>query len=376
MKKKSSSVYYYQTRGCWVASFTGKDGKRKVKRLPLAGNIDEAAEEFVRLHGAETSNEPRELPETPLKPMLSMFERQVMSEMRPSTQCIYRQVFNLLTEANIKDVKALRPDKLSALRDVFLRHEMGKATQHKLLRATKRLLRWSNKAGFTSSVVDFDMPRLRKKSKGRPLTEAEFKLMLKATDQVYAQHPDRAKACRRLLCGLWLSGLRISECTLSWDDKEAFHVDWQSHKNPVFVMPDEMDKTGQARVFPMAPEFWALISSVPVENRTGPVFQVLSTRVNCVLNTDQLSKLIFRIGKLSGVIVDRRPDGTVKYASAHDLRRSFGLRWASRRINEMQLGALMRHSSSETTRAYYIGNNASAVLDEFWDENVEIVKQL
>lgn len=374
MKKKNSSVYYYVTRGCWVASYTGKDGKRKVKRLPLASNIDEAAEEFVRLHGAEADDKPGNIPETPLKPMLTAFERQVMGDMRSSTQCIYRQVFNLLGEANIKDIRSLRPDKLLALREVFLRHEMGNATQHKLLRATKRLLRWAYKAGFTDRSVDFDMPRLRKKSKGRPLTEAEFKLMLKATDKVYAQHPERAKACKRLLCGLWLSGLRISECTLSWDDPDVFHVDWQSYKNPVFVMPDDMDKTGQARVFPMAPEFWALISSVPVENRTGPVFQVLSTRVDCVLNTDQLSKLIFRIGKLSGVVVDRRPDGTVKYASAHDLRRSFGLRWASRRINEMQLGALMRHSSSETTRTYYIGNNASAVLDEFWEQNVQIVE--
>ena len=39
----------------------------------------------------------------------------------------------------------------------------------------------------------------------------------------------------------------------------------------------------------------------------------------------------------------------VKYASAHDLRRSFGFRWADR-VDTFKLQELMRHSNIETTR--------------------------
>jgi len=114
----------------------------------------------------------------------------------------------------------------------------------------------------------------------------------------------------------------------------------------------------------MTPDFWALISTVPESERTGPVFSVLSTWRGQRLNTQRLSRLIERIGEKSGVIVDRKGD-EVKYASAHDLRRSFGLRWAQK-VNQIQLGALMRHSDPKTTATYYIGADASRLLDGIW----------
>jgi len=56
---------------------------------------------------------------------------------------------------------------------------------------------------------------------------------------------------------------------------------------------------------------------------------------------------------------------TVKYASAHDLRRSFGERWASR-IMPQVLMVLMRHESIETTMRYYVGRNAPTTADVLW----------
>ena len=47
----------------------------------------------------------------------------------------------------------------------------------------------------------------------------------------------------------------------------------------------------------------------------------------------------------------------VKYASAHDMRRSFGERWASRVMPQV-LMELMRHESIDTTLRYYVGRNA------------------
>lgn len=46
-----------------------------------------------------------------------------------------------------------------------------------------------------------------------------------------------------------------------------------------------------------------------------------------------------------------------KFASAHDLRRSFGERWATRVMPQV-LMELMRHESIETTLKFYVGHDA------------------
>ena len=73
------------------------------------------------------------------------------------------------------------------------------------------------------------------------------------------------------------------------------------------------------------------------------------------------------IGRAAGVkvatktTVDPKTGGrveVVKFASTHDLRRSFGERWASR-LMPTDLMALMRHESIETTLRYYVGRNCA-----------------
>jgi len=54
-----------------------------------------------------------------------------------------------------------------------------------------------------------------------------------------------------------------------------------------------------------------------------------------------------------------------KYATAHDLRRSFGIRWAGK-VKPATLQLLMRHHSIETTLRYYVGQNADATADAVW----------
>ena len=75
-----------------------------------------------------------------------------------------------------------------------------------------------------------------------------------------------------------------------------------------------------------------------------------------------------RIGKAVGVRVSASPKdpGKVKYASAHDLRRSFGERWAAK-LMPVQLKELMRHESIETTLRFYVGRNAEAAAKVMWE---------
>ena len=64
------------------------------------------------------------------------------------------------------------------------------------------------------------------------------------------------------------------------------------------------------------------------------------------------------MGELARVVVhtDSRT-GKIKFASAHDLRRSFGNRWAKRAMPAV-LQRLMRHENIDTTLRYYVDLDA------------------
>jgi integrase len=76
--------------------------------------------------------------------------------------------------------------------------------------------------------------------------------------------------------------------------------------------------------------------------------------------------VVSEIGERAGVKVSTDPvTKAVKYASAHDLRRSFGTRWAAR-LMPQQLMELMRHESITTTMRFYVGRNATTTADALW----------
>lgn len=81
----------------------------------------------------------------------------------------------------------------------------------------------------------------------------------------------------------------------------------------------------------------------------------------------QVSKIVSKIGKAAAVkvYVDPRDPQNVKYASAHDLRRAFGVRWAAR-LMPAQLMELMRHESIETTLRFYVGTDAQRTAEAAW----------
>ena len=120
-------------------------------------------------------------------------------------------------------------------------------------------------------------------------------------------------------------------------------------------------------MLPMAPEFVRFLEELSINRHHGysPIRHQLQ-------GSDHhrhwwVSKMICRIGKAAKVKVDvktktgtdGKPVEVVKYASAHDLRRSFGERWA-RKVVPQVLMELMRHESIDTTMRYYVGRNAQS----------------
>jgi integrase len=158
-------------------------------------------------------------------------------------------------------------------------------------------------------------------------------------------------------------------------------------------IPAESDKSGQDRVLPIAPEFADFLQATPAQERHGRVFKLVGKRRDRArMHSDWVSRVVCQIGREARILVDERERRLVrdarsgkarsqskkgkkeleetgskrKYASTHDLRRAFGLRWSTR-VMPIVLQQLMRHESIETTLRYYVGRDADAVADTLWE---------
>lgn len=229
-------------------------------------------------------------------------------------------------------------------------------------------LNWAKRMGLLAVVPNIESPRRAKGGKvmkGRPISGEEFDRMLAKVESVVGAQA--APSWRHYMTGLWLSGLRLSESLeLTWDRDDKLCVDL-SGKRPMLRIPAELEKGFKDRVLAIAPEFAEFLASTPEAERTGHVFKPMSRRPDCPrLLAHHVGKIVTSIGKAAGVKVNTATTtGKVKYASAHDLRRSFGERWASRVMPQV-LMELMRHESIETTMKFYVGRNAQATADVLW----------
>lgn len=262
--------------------------------------------------------------------------------------------------------ESMQPCKPSAVSTAMLTEYAAKmrtagrseATIASHLTTIRAALSWARHQGFITAVPP--IPRTQRnmtgrKARGRPLTIPEFVRMLRAAGTPFGEQT--ASAWRHMLTGLWLSGLRISEAIrLTWDDPESTRVDL-SGPQPLLRVVASQDKGNRDRVLPLTPDFARWLSRTAVEKRTGFVFNPIGKRGDRLRHDHPIIRAIGAIGKAAGVVVDAR---TGKYASAHDLRRTFGTRWA-KRVTTHVLMMLMRHESIETTNSYYVDITAGSI---------------
>jgi len=121
----------------------------------------------------------------------------------------------------------------------------------------------------------------------------------------------------------------------------------------------------------------------PEAERVGKVFKLTGLQTHSPITGKRVCRIVAKFGSKAGVIVatvekrvkDKETGklATVtvkKFASAHDLRRSFGTRWA-KRVMPAVLRRLMRHAEIATTMKYYVTIDADAVADELWGRDWE-----
>ncbi len=312
------------------------------------------------------------------------YENEVLTSLAENTDAKVQGVFNsiesILSPARLRDLNA---DRLSHFQAKLRENGLAESTIASMLGHLRAVLNWAAKMGMIPKAPTIERPKRAKSSKmmkGRPITLEEFERMLdKVADVVTAELGEDAEATdiatrdqviadwKFYLKGLWASGLRLGESlTLDWERPDRLRVDMDG-KRPMLQIPAELEKGNQDRLLAMAPEFAVLLLGVPVEDRHGPVFQ-LRTRRGQRPSEWWVSRVVAKIGEKAGVKVDEKvKDGkkVIKYASAHDLRRSFGSRWAPRVMPQV-LMELMRHESIETTLKYYVGQDAQRTADVLW----------
>lgn len=242
------------------------------------------------------------------------------------------------------------------------------------LRHLKAAFRWAERLGLIGKSPDMDIPTA-KKARGRAVTTEEFERMLQIVPKV---RPQDAAVWTHYLKGLWLSGLRLEESTIvSWDADAPFTVDL-SGKRPRFRIYAEAQKGRRDELLPMTPDFAVFILQTPEAERHGPLFK-LNQADGRPMTANDAGKVVKDIGTRARVLIGKTDKkrgkragkeikrATERYATAHDLRRSFGTRWA-KRVMPPVLQTLMRHKSIATTMSYYVSFEADAVADELWSK--------
>ena len=159
-----------------------------------------------------------------------------------------------------------------------------------------------------------------------------------------------AACCSGLEPGI---GLRLEEAiTLSWDEDAGLAIDL-SGKHPRLRISGGSQKSGKDQLLPLVPDFAQWLLRTPEDERVGPVFRIIGLETGEPISSKQVSRLATKIGKRAGIVVNREMkrikedvidpttgDSTgrthlvlrevITYASCHDLRRSFGTRWAKK----------------------------------------------
>ena len=261
-----------------------------------------------------------------------------------------------------RNLTVLTPTILSKLQAKMRQEGMRETTIATHLRHLRAALSWAVSMDLLPKVPDFHMPKRAKGltlMRGRPITTEEFERMIAAVPKV---RPDDAPVWLHYLKGLWLSGLRLEESTvLSWDEDAPITVDL-SGRRPRLRIYAEAEKGHQDRLLPITPDFAQFLLQTPRADRTGVVFNLVGHYTKGQMTPPRIGRIISEIGRRAGVVVKKAAG---KFASAHDLRRSFGTRWAPR-VKPATLQLLMRHRSIETTLKYYVAQDADEIADELW----------
>lgn len=289
-----------------------------------------------------------------------VFESEKLPSLAANSHGAYKVALNhvekWLRPTRVVDVDAAA---ISRMQAKMRANGMRETTIATYLRHLKAVLSWGHELGLVTKLPKVQMPKRARRArqmKGRPITTEEYERMLEACAKVRPSDPE---PWRQLLQALWLSGLRLGEALqLSWEEDSQLAVD-DLGEFVALRIAAEAEKGFRDRVLPVSPEFAEWLRRTPQDDRRGEVLEIAKRG----LGLHGVSRTICMIGEAARVVVNQEMS---KFASAHDFRRAFGTRWATR-VQPALLRELMRHQAIETTMRYYVGLRAEDIARELRD---------
>ncbi len=299
------------------------------------------------------------------------YEHEHVPSLAPESAAKIKVVFGIvgriLGPSRLRDLNERR---ISFLAAQLRQEDKSDSTIHSYLATLRAMLTWARDQRMISVCPVFPRVQRRKHSgsnslmKGRAITLEELERIIAAVPHVVGEVA--APFWIRYIRGLWMSGLRLQESLdFWWDREDRMHPVFPPRGFPMLRVVAEYEKSHTDRLLPITPDFAEFLSETPLADRHGPVFRLPGMRKGSLdIRSKWVGKILTKIGKKAGVCVrvdPKKPD-KLKYASAHDLRRSFGQRWAEM-VPSHNLRELMRHKSNETTQRYYVGQDANRTAE-------------
>lgn len=188
-------------------------------------------------------------------------------------------------------------------------------------------------------------------SKGRSLTLEEIERIEMMLDR--ARKPFEPKEpFIRAMTAARLIGLRLSDCwAFRWDPQPGCHYPLNLHgKHPMIEFSFEQ-KSGNNERVPLTPQ--AIVWLRSIEQVEGWICRTHGARGEHK-TPNRLGRVISDAGRLANVVVKKNggKGGKPKYASAHDLRRTFATTW-HQKLTVSELQKLTRHADPQTLLTYY-----------------------
>lgn len=275
---------------------------------------------------------------------VKIYQRQHLDRLSKDYRATFSSASNKFRNSQkVKTIGGVRKQHLADFTAELHNNGHPPATIASYLKHLRAALNWATDNGYRSTRIEVKIPKNKRgtrKMRGRPLTGEEFDRMVEAAPDAYLG----------ILKTMWLIGLRLSEALIfSWDDPTTIHVDDLDGRTPCYVCPGNCHKAGVDMRVPLTPDAVKWLRETPADQRTGRV-------AGLHRSADHAGRIISAAGE--SIVV-----GPNRHATAHDLRRSFGTRWAHR-VKSSVLKVLMRHASITTTDTYYIELTAASIATE------------
>jgi integrase len=304
----------------WVDPVTGR---RKTKS---AGTDDPERAEQARIDLEYEVN--HDMVREPSKMLWASFREQYEAEklasLRPRTREKAGDVFDSF-EAFIGDRKKLGDiDERTVSKYAAALRERGRkaATIHGHLDYLRAALRWAADQKLITAAPKVIKPKLSKKRTIR-------KIVMEELERLLAAAPDEPS--RALISAAWYTGLRRNELLdLCWRGDEG--RPWIDFDRNRVQIPAEYNKADADQWIPLHPELAAILE--PLRQPHGRIFRISPSPAERPRDDG-------RLARKAGLKI-----------TLHDLRRSFGSRYAAV-VPAQVLQRLMRHANIKTTLEYY-----------------------